>query len=228
LFASRVARPDITIATQRLCSAFSRWTKIHDAALVRLMSHCFHNFNRVLVGTLGPDDLDDVYIEASPDADWNGDPCTTKSTTGFWVELKAAKSGHSWPAGWGATQQTCTASATAETETVAASHTLRKEAIPVQILLEHMLGKRLSIKMQIDNTQAISAIEKGYSKKLRHLARTQRVCIGLLNDLLRDPEVQFSVHHCATAEKKGDLFTKSLITQKFDQALSLIGMVSDD
>ena len=82
--------------------------------------------------------------------------------------------------------------------------------------------------MQIDNTQAISAITKGYSKKLRHLARTQRVCIGLLNDLLRDPEVQFSVHHCPTALMKGDLFTKFLIMQKFDEALRMIGMLSEE
>ena len=173
---------------------------------------------------MAPGDIDDVVIAAFPDADWNGDPCTTKSTTGFWVELFAANSGHTWPASWGAVLQTSTSSATAESETVAASHTLRREAIPIQILLEQMLGRRLQIKMKIDNSQAIAAIRKGYSKKLRHIARTQRVCIGLLNELLHDPEMMMSLEHCPTGDMKGDLFTKALNTQKFQVALEMIRM----
>ena len=224
LFTSRVARPDLTVITQRLCSAVSRWTTVHDAALVRLMSYCQFNAEFVLKGTLAPEDFEDVVINPYPDADWNGDPMTTKSTTGFWVELFAEKSGRSWPLSWGSVSQTSTGSCTAETETVAASHTLRREAIPIQLLFEHMLGRRLPIRMHIDNMQAISAIQKGYSKKLRYLARTQRVCIGLLNDLLCDEECLFSVVHCPTLEMKGDLFTKALIPQKFADALEMIGM----
>ena len=78
--------------------------------------------------------------------------------------------------------------------------------------------------MNIDNNQAISAITKGYSKKLRHLARTQRVCIGLLNECLNDPEMQFLVQHCPTLVMKGDIFTKALITAKFEDALAMIQM----
>ena len=137
LFTSRVARPDLTVMTQRLCSAVARWTLVHDNALIRLMSYCAHHYDYVLQGTLSPDDLHDVVIRPFPDADWSGDPCTTRSTTGFWLELFAKSSGNSWPLSWGSVLQTSTASATAESETVAASHTLRREAIPVQILFEH-------------------------------------------------------------------------------------------
>ena len=222
LFVSRVARPDLSNITQRLCSAVARWTVVHDAALVRLMSYCSFNSELVLKGKLSPNDLHEVRIVPYSDADWSGDASTTKSTTGIWVELEAPTSGNTWPLSWGATLQTSTASATAEAETVAASHVFRREAIPIQILFEQMLGKRLDIVLQIDNMQAISAIEKGYSKKLRHLLRTQRVCIGLLHECLNDEELQFFVVHCPTLVMKGDLFTKALCSPKFVEALRMI------
>ena len=222
LFAARVGCPHLSNITQRLCSAVSRWTVVHDSALVRLMSFAFHNSDLTLNGALAPEDIHDVAIVPYSDADWAGDGSTTRSTTGFWLELCSMKSGRCWPISWGAILQTSTSSATAESETVAASHTLRREAFPIQILFEHLLGKRLNIRMNIDNTQAISAIQKGYSKKLRHLARTQRVCIGLLNECLKDKDMQFQIQHCPTDLMKGDIFTKALIAAKFQKALEMI------
>ena len=119
-------------------------------------------------------------------------------------------------------KETSTASATAEAETVAASHALRREAIPLQILLEAMLGKRVKIVHRIDNMQALSAIEKGYSKKLRHLARTQRVCIWLLNECTHDEELLYSVEHCATDCMKADIFTKAMNAVKYEKAVLMI------
>ena len=78
--------------------------------------------------------------------------------------------------------------------------------------------------MKIDNNQCLSAIAKGYSKKLRHIGRTQRVCVGLLHELTQDPELMISAEHCSTDKQKGDLFTKTLIASKFENALQMIGM----
>lgn len=151
LFVARVARPDLSNATQRFCSAVARWTKIHDAALVRLMSYAQRTADLVVEGTLSPADFADVAIHLYTDADWNGDPATTKSTNGWWCELFAEGSGRSWPLCWGAGLQTCTSSATAEAETVAASHGLRKEAFPIQLLLEEIIGRRVAIVHHVDN-----------------------------------------------------------------------------
>ena len=175
-------------------------------------------------GTLSPDDLKDLCINSYSDADWNGDPETTKSTTGFHIEICGRSSGNTWAASWGSVLQTTTGSATAETETVSASHTLRREAIPIQVLLEHFLDVRVPIVMLIDNTQCLSAIAKGYSKKLRHIGRTQRCCLGLLNELTRDPEMQISAQHCPTDWHKGDMYTKALAPGKFRDALEMINM----
>ena len=87
-----------------------------------------------------------------------------------------------------------------------------------------LLGRTPSIQHLIDNTQAILAIQRGYSKKLRHVNRTQRVNIGFLKDVLDDPYMQYSAEHGPSAENKADLFTKSLLAPKFKQALALIDM----
>ena len=80
------------------------------------------------------------------------------------------------------------------------------------------------IRCRVDNTQAISAVEKGYSKKLRPLPRTQRVCIGSLNELVSDPENHVCVEHCVTKEMKADIFTKAMAGPKYAELLELIGV----
>ena len=105
-----------------------------------------------------------------------------------------------------------------------ASHAMRREAIPIQLLLEESLGVRPPIDHHIDNLQAIAAIRKGYSKKLRQLRRTQRVAIGVLNECVNDPELMMTVHHQPTDGMKADLFTKALNTEKFANALLMIDL----
>ena len=90
--------------------------------------------------------------------------------------------------------------------------------------MEELLGKRLEIIHHIDNLQTISAIEKGYSKKLRHLQRTQRVGIGLLHDCANDEELKMTVQHCPTDKQKADVFTKALSTVKFVTALGMLNL----
>lgn len=100
LFVLRVGRPDVSVATQRLCSAVSKWTTAHDDGLTRLMGYASREQNKVMHGELSPKELEDVVINVFSDADWNGDNETSKSTTGFWVELYSPSSGRSWPISW--------------------------------------------------------------------------------------------------------------------------------
>ena len=94
----------------------------------------------------------------------------------------------------------------------------------MQVLLEAVIGVRVPIRHQLDNSQAKLAIERGYSKRLRHLQRTQRVCIGLLHESLHDPELLMSLDHCGTDKMKADVFTKSMTPAKFGELLRTIGL----
>ena len=94
----------------------------------------------------------------------------------------------------------------------------------MQLLLEQLLGSTIPIIGLVDNDQAITAIKKGYSKKLRALPRTHRVAVGVLNDCLQDVDVCYEIQHCSTDLNKADLFTKALNTDKFERARQMIGV----
>ena len=224
LFVVRVCRPDGIAAVNRLCSNVSRWTVVDDKALVRLASYFEHFADDTLVGSLSPSDEDGLYLELYSDADWNGDPTTTKSTSGVWYELASTTSSRTFPVAWGGGKQTASASSSAESETVAASASLRKEGIPLQVLFEALLGKRLPIVLNLDNTQAISAISKVYSKRLRYLSRTHRVSIGVIHECVQDQEMAITVAYCPTDRQKADIFTKTLVPAKFVRAKEMVSL----
>ena len=73
-----------------------------------------------------------------------------------------------------------------------------------------------------EHMQTLQVVAKGYSKKLRHLPRTQRICLGVLKELVDDPDMRISMEHCPTAQMKADLFTKSLNTEKYIEAKKMI------
>ena len=162
-------------------------------------------------------------MELYTDADWNGDGTTTKSTDGCWVEL-SAESGRAFPIVWRGTRQSFTSSSSAESETVGASKGIRQEGIPVQALLERMLKRTVPLRCRIDNTQAILAITRGYSKRLRSLSRTHRVSLGVMHELVSDPELHVTVVYVNTTLQKADIFTKALTPAAFIKARELIGI----
>ncbi|CAK0813605.1 unnamed protein product, partial [Prorocentrum cordatum] len=191
-FLSRVARPDISVAVQRLCPHVTKWSTTHDVAVVR-----------------------------SSDADWAGDAETTRSTSGLFLELFAPTSEHSWPLSWASQTQTATSSATAESETLAMSKNVRMDALPMADMLAKM-GAKTNIVVLVDNTQAIAAVERGYSKKLRHLERAHKCAISVVHELWKDGEIE--VEHRPTATHKGDGFTMALLPAKFIQARELMNI----
>ena len=85
-----------------------------------------------------------------------------------------------------------------------------------------------------DNSATIVAINKGYSPTLRHLPRTQRIALGFLHDTLSpDSDDELGLHEHEgplTVEKddtdshKGDVFTKEMSRQSFEEKLHKLGM----
>ena len=84
----------------------------------------------------------------------------------------------------------------------------------------------IPIACKSNNTQAIAAINNGYSKKLRCLGRTHQVFIGTLHEIANNPKLKMTVEYVKSAEHKGDFFTKELAVTSFREARARIGMRS--
>ena len=69
---------------------------------------------------------------------------------------------------------------------------------------------------KVDNTQAISLVHKGYSKKLKFLERTHKCSIGSVHKLINSG--QMVVDYAPTPAHWGDGFTKCLLPNKFIEA----------
>ena len=119
MFLSRVARPDMSVAVQRLCRVVTKWTTTHDAQLIRRYAYLDTTGPIALRAELSPGDLDEVQLVMWSDADWVGDPEDTKSTFGLLLELMKPNNGRRWPISWSVKRQGSTSSSTAEAETVA-------------------------------------------------------------------------------------------------------------
>ena len=96
----------------------------------------------------------------------------------------------------------------------------------MQILAERMLfgdaPGSLPLVGKVDNTQAISAVHKGYSKKLNFLERTHRCASGALHEMIVERLVV--VEHAPTDTHRADGFTNMMPPNKFAQARELMGI----
>jgi hypothetical protein len=230
MYGARMAMPQICVAVSRLSSQISRWTADSDRKLLRVYNYLYSNTDKVLTGSLSTEDSGVIRLIAWPDADLNGDPSSSRSTDGFFVEL-AGGAGRGMPLAWGSHKQGSTALHTAEAETVSMAHCVRQELLPLQLLMEAMLGFPVECEVMEDNSACIVAITKGYSPSMRHLRRTQRISLGHLHDVffekeeLRGDHGKVNLKKANTIEHKGDMMTKELAPAQFNRALELIRVV---
>ena len=210
LFASLAGRPDISTAVPRLTTRVTRCTVPDDAALVRLKAYLKAEASLELV--------------VSTDADWNGDGCTTRSVSGMHLELVNPKSGNVFPHAWRSSGQSATSCSTAESEVVALSHGLRHVGLPVQDLVQEFLGERIPLVCLVDNEQAITAVKRWYSKRLRCLNRTHRIAIGSLHEIVGDERQRVEIRYIESKLQKGSIYTKAMVPAQFSAERLLIGM----
>ena len=76
---------------------------------------------------------------------------------------------------------------------------------------------------KVDNTQAITAVTKSYSKNVKFLERTHRCSIGIVHGLVESN--QLVVEYCPTLAHRGDGFTKCLNPVNFIAARDMMSMI---
>ena len=99
---------------------------------------------------------------------------------------------------------------------------LFSEAIPAQEFLENTLDRPVALECLQDNSAVISIVAAGYSPKLRHLSKTQRIELGSIYEVFQDP--QTVLLYIKTNKQRADPLTKNLPPQSWPEALSLMGI----
>ena len=140
------------------------------------------------------------------------------------LELVNPKSGNVFPLAWRSSGQSATSCSTAESEVVALSHGLRHVGLPVQDLVQEFLVERVPLVGLVDNQQAITAVKRGYSKKLRCLSRTHRIAIGSLHEIVSDENQRVKIRYIESKVQKGNIYNKAMAPAQFNAERLVIGM----
>ena len=218
LWVCRLARPDLAYAINSLSTQVTRWSRNSDKQLYRLVSYLYTTKDLCLVSQVY-DEPENCTIDLFCDADLGGCPFTARSTSGLYLVIRGDK-GTFCPITWKSRRQTHVARSTADAELNSLAEGLHEELLPIYQLLVHLLGKRTPKPVaREDNSAVVQSIRKGYSVKLRHLARTPKLSLASLNEACSS---WCKLVQTPTAEQLGDYFTKALAPGKFD--VSVLGL----
>ena len=100
MYGTRMAFPALAVVISRLASQVTKWTADSDRRLHRVYCYLSGALDQVLTGELATSDRDVARIQAWPDADLNGCHLTTKSTSGFFLNI-VGSNGRIFLLGWG-------------------------------------------------------------------------------------------------------------------------------
>ena len=94
-----------------------------------------------------------------------------------------------WPLAGQSKKQSAVSHSTPEAELVAADHAAPTSGGPAVGLWQYFLadGGDVVIKFHEDHNTAVSVMRSGYSAAMRHIERTQAVCLRSLAEQMRRP-----------------------------------------
>ena len=119
------------------------------------------------------------------------------------------------PLEWSSRKQQAVARSSGEAETVAlheairgvsgTSKALATAALPTLDMLEQILGRKLELKIMVDASVSKAAAEKGTSRHMRYLSKTQQIDLFWLRDTIK--KVGAEIVKVDTTDKLADLLT---------------------
>ena len=96
-----------------------------------------------------------------------------------------------FPLAWASRRQTATACSVTEAEKISLGAGLFREGIPAQELCETFFQKPAVLECLQDSAAVIPIVSAGYSPKLRHLSKTQRIELGSIYEVFEEPGTVF-------------------------------------
>ena len=209
LWLSRLARPDISFAVQRLASRVTKWTRWEDRQMYRLVSYLHSTCEYVMRVAAEPSEQPTLLVFT--DSDFASCPYSAKSTSGIVYVLKTGSS--SFPLLWSSKKQSSTARSTTEAELIACFG----EALNFHYMIESLAESKVPVVFEQDNQAAITVMQSGYSAKLRHTGRVHRVNVASIHEQLE--QGAFDLDYCDAALQVANGFTKIIGTSEWNSTL---------
>ena len=178
LWVCRLARPDLAFGISSLATQVTRWSRNADKQLYRLVSY-LHSTCQLCLKMVVVDPPSSCTVDLFVDADLGGCPFSAKSTSGLFLVVRGPN-GTFCPLTWSSRRQQHVARSTADAELNALSGGVFEELSPTMMLMQLLFKESAPAAIiREDNAAVIHAINKGYSIKLRHLARTPKTVISM-------------------------------------------------
>ena len=222
MWISRLARPDVLRATTWLATKVQKWSRSCDAHLHRVMCYLYHSQENMLTGWIN-DPTEELFVEMFVDADFCGDDEDCYSTSGGWIQLSGPST--QFPLAWLSKKQSTVARSTTEAETVALSYVLYEEGLSMLELWKQLLQRDVKLRVREDNEATAKIVLAGYSKRLRHLRRTQKIHLASLSEQLNQPDIELMLVN--TLFQKADVFTKAVAGPLWENAMKLLSILWD-
>jgi len=220
MFAARIARPDVLKTACHLSTFLTRWSPRQDLELRRLVCYLKHSADLVLTATIG-DKFEDLELVTYVDSDYAGDYETYKSTSGSWTTLRGPRT--DFPISYVSKKQTAVARSSTEAEVAAADVAIRKELLPLTVLLDEITDIPMPRSLHEDNTAAKCILTGSVSKELRHMARTHRISTAFLQEAVKSCHI--AVNYVMSADNIADIFTKLFTcAEKWANGIGLLKM----
>ena len=138
-----------------------------------------------------------------------------KSHSGIYLCVECPDGSH-FPISWTSRRQQCVSKSTAEPELVAMNDGLYTDALPVQTVLELVLGRKIPLILHEDNQACIQILKSRYSPKLKAMNRTHKLSIAAAHESIRDLSLELITE---SGDQLADLFTNVLPRAKFVDAI---------
>ena len=217
LYGGRFARGDIMRPINMLSRRVSKWRRIDDLRLRRILCYVNSTVEHKQVAIVG-DDINNVYLESFVDADLASDKDDTKSSNGYFLAI----SGDNTFAvlSFGHKKQTSTALGTPKAEIVSMGFGMKFFGLPALDCWETVLQRDVQLIAREDNESTISIALAGYSPALRHVETIQKTSISWISE--RFKEESATVLYVPTEEQVADSFTKDLKALGWPHALQIM------
>ena len=122
---------------------------------------------------------------------------------------------------WSSRRQQAVARSTGEAEVVAGGDALQY-MLELHVTLENVFNRALAARVWTDSEAARLAYNLGYSRRMRHLRKHQRISIAFIKEALE--QLKTNATRVATTENTADIFTKALPKKLFAQHVEAMGM----